>query len=155
MSATVQIYCQKDKVRKDGTSPIYFRLRHNSSDIKIATRKYVEAKLFDNGKGTVKKGGNNATKLNTWLSLEKAKLEKIILDIENDDRPLSLELIRREYEAGGSRSFIDFCREEIKNSKGILASSTLQENGYCINNLEKFAPGVTFDQVDYISFMKL
>ena len=139
MSATVQIYCQKDKVRKDGTSPIYFRLRLNSSDIKIATRKYVDAKLFDNSKGTVKKGGNNATKLNTWLSLKKAKLEKIILDIENDDRPLSLELSRREYEAGGSRSFIDFCREEIKNPQGNLVSSTLQENGYCINNLENEA----------------
>jgi site-specific recombinase XerD len=150
MSATVQIYCQKSKVRKDGTSPIYFRLRLNSKDIKISTRKYVEAKLFDNGNGTVKRGANNATRLNTWLSLEKGKLEKIILDIENDGRPLSLELIKREYEAGGSKSFIEFCREEIKASKSILASSTLRENGYCINNLETFAPGVTFDQIDYI-----
>ena len=131
-------------------SPIYYVVRMNSKEIKISSGKYIEAKYFDNPAGTVKKGANNSTKLNTWLGKEKGKLEDIILNIENDGRPLSLELIRREYEAGGSRSFIEFCREEIKNSKGILASSTLQENGYCINNLEKFAPGVTFDQIDYI-----
>ena len=150
MSAYVKIYCQKTKIRKDGTSPIYLVVKLNSKEAKISTRKYVDAKLFDNATGTVKKGASNSTRLNTRLTLEKGKLEKIILDIENDGRPLSLELIKREYEAGGSRSFIDFCREEIEVSKGILASSTLKENGYCINNLEKFAPGITFDQIDYM-----
>ena len=135
MSAYVKLYCQKSKIRKDGTSPIFYVVRMSSKEIKISSRKYIEAKYFDNPAGTVKKGANNSTKLNTWLGKEKGKLEDIILNIENDGRPLNLELIRREYEAGGSRSFIEFCREEIKASKGILASSTLQENGYCINNL--------------------
>jgi site-specific recombinase XerD len=149
MSAYVKIYCQKSKIRKDGTSPIYLIVKLRSKEAKISTRKYIEAKYFDNGSGVVKKGANNSTRLNTWLGAEKNKIEKIILDIENDGRPLSLELIKREYESGGGNDFISFCREEIENSKGVLASSTLKENGYCINNLESFAPGVTFDQIDY------
>lgn len=149
MSAYVKVFCHKHKIRKDGSSPIYFLLRMNGKEKRIAAGKYVDAKFFDNGSGVVKKGASNSIRLNTWLSQEKGKLEKIILDIENDGRPLSLDLIKREYEAGGSKSFIEFCREEIENAKGVLASSTLKENGYCINNLETFAPGVTFDQIDY------
>jgi site-specific recombinase XerD len=149
MSAYVKIFCHKHKVRSDGTSPVYYLVRMGGEEIRIAAKKYVIAKFFDNKAGVVKPGANNSIRLNTWLSSEKSKLEKIILDFENEGRPLSLELIKEEYLGGeDNKSFIQFCRDEIKNLKGIQASSTLQENGYC-NNLEKFAPGVTFAQIDY------
>lgn len=150
MSAYVRLYCTKRKIRKDGTSPIYFVVRLHGEEILISTKKYVEAKYFDNKEGRVKPGAGNSTKINARLNAEKSKLESLILDTEIEGRTLSLEQIKAEYLGGeDNKSFIQFCRDEIELLKGVQASSTLKENGYCINNLEKYAPGVTFAQIDY------
>ena len=86
-------YCKKSKKNKNGDAPIYFVLRINSIDKLISTGKNVHVDYFNNDKEKIMPGHQNSRSFNAYLNAEKYKLEKIILDLQNDEKLITHQTI--------------------------------------------------------------
>src|SRR5947207_2388098 len=94
---TTKLYQKKNKLRDDGTAPIYYVLAKGKKQKLISTKKYVEPKFFDNSTGLILRGANNSVKLNTFFRSQLTKLDSIIMDFINDDKEPTFESIERKF----------------------------------------------------------
>lgn len=148
MNIQVIPYCKKSKAKKNGEAPIYLVLRINSVDKLISTYKYIHCDFFSNEKEKVLPGHQNSIALNSYIINEKAKIEKIILELQNEKKLITHATVINKYKGENPDSFIRFAREELKLEVGIKAPPTIEQHTNSINNLEKYDPFVTISEID-------
>jgi hypothetical protein len=90
--AYVKLYCKKKKIKPDGTAPIYFALRLGKEKL-LYTGKNIKPDLFDNSGGGEIINKKLYSKLNTFLEVEKNKLNTIILDLQFKKESLTFDKI--------------------------------------------------------------
>ena len=61
-----------------------------------------------NPKYEVLKGAGNAQKLNFFIKREKLKIDQLILDLQNDEKEVTFEKVRKLYITDSSSDFIEF-----------------------------------------------
>ncbi|SDK34041.1 Site-specific recombinase XerD [Catalinimonas alkaloidigena] len=150
MSVTAKAYCKKSKVRSDGLAPIYLIFRQPPHPERLVnTRKYIEPKYFDNKSGTCKRGSNNSQKLNAFLTAEIARIDELVLDLQKRRQPVTIERVIQLYQQTHPDSFLAFCQEELNLMRGVLSDSTVEDYAYCLSNLEKYRPDLTFGELTY------
>lgn len=147
--AYVKLYCKKSKRRPNGQAPIYYALRIGSKEKLISSGKYVHPDAFDNAA----EQAINHKKLQIVLNREKEKIQKIILDLEEEGRPVTFEYIIQRYRLGEKDNFIQFCFTELENLKGSIAKRTYEDYEDCIKLLQIYRPEIRINEVTY-DFLK-
>jgi len=151
---TVKLYQKKNKLRADGTAPIYYVLAKGRNQKLISAKIFIEPDLFDNATGLVLKGAGNAGKLNSFLRSQMTQLDNIIIDLINKGQEVSFEKIEQVFNNDYSDDFIAFAFDELSNQKGLIAFKTYQGYQQCLNNLKKYRTKIAFNAINHSFLME-
>ena len=86
--ATIQATLRKKK-NNAGLYPISIRITKNRKSTYIYFGQYIDEKYWDSVKNKVKKNHPNSTRLNNLISVKLAEINKYLLDIESDIKPIT------------------------------------------------------------------
>lgn len=131
-------------------APIYLRITIDRKSNLIHLGKFVHPDFWDaESNNPVRKGAGNAQKLNHYIHQERNKIDRIILDLENDDKEISFEKIKKLYQSDGRLDFIEFCRNEIALRKGELSPRTLEDHNYILGKIEHYQAKIKISAIDF------
>lgn len=158
-TATVKNICQTEKKRKNGEAPLYYLIRIGCIRKKIATGHYIPPQFWDKKKELTKPGYGNSMKLNSILKKGKETLEGIIMDAQLNGQGVTHDYIISKFKKEAdinANGFTAFAQTEVNKEKGILSDSTIKMYEQAIRNLDKYAPGLTFQgiTVDFLERYK-
>ncbi len=149
MGVSCKLYQKKSRARPDGTAPVYLVLRIDGKERLIHTGRHLHTDHFDNVTGRVRRGADDAMRLNAWLQDKLRGLEKTVMDFRHDGRTLMHEVILAEYESDGGDGFVAFARRELDASKGTISRKYHGTTGYQLAKLDKYKPGLSFAQLTF------
>ena len=86
--ATIEAYMRKRK-NKAGLCPINIRITKDRKSSYIQTGQRIDPKFWDTVKRKVKKNHPNSTRLNNLIAFKLAEINKSLLDIEAETKPLT------------------------------------------------------------------
>src|SRR5690606_41663025 len=85
-----------------------------------------------------------------YLEKEKNKLNDIILQLQLQEVPLTFEKIIGLYQNKSSfNSFLTFAYAELEKEKPSIAAKTYADYKTSLNNLQDFAPDMSFEGINY------
>jgi len=82
--ATVSILLKKEKLKADGTAPIYFRVINNRKTTFVSSQIYIKPSEWDEDKIRVKVKNKNSERLNAFLTQKKGELEASLLSLKTE-----------------------------------------------------------------------
>ena len=82
-------------------------------------------------------------KLNVYLSAKLASIEKIILDLQHEGRAVTHAQVIQSYNTDGKLLFVDFCRQELEESRRAISEKHYKTTKYQIDKLAGYRPDLT------------
>ncbi|WP_209404734.1 site-specific integrase [Pseudozobellia sp. WGM2] len=119
--ATIQATLRRKK-NNAGLYPISIRITKNRKSTYMYTGQYVDEKYWDSVKNKVKKNHPNATRLNNLISAKLAEINKSLLDIESDTKPIARieeikNTIKNKHKNHSFYTFAEAYFEELEKNK--------------------------------------
>lgn len=144
-----KLYQKKSKAQPDSTAPVYLVLRIGGTERLIHTGKHLSVDHFDNATGRVRRGAEDAMRLNAYLQGKLSGLEKTIMDFEAQGRALTHEAIIAATESGGKGGFMEFAKSELLAAKRTTSAEYQRTTLSQLNKLDAYKPGLTFAAVTF------
>lgn len=137
MGTTYHFYMRKDKARANGECPIYLRITKNRKPRYVSTGVYILPKHWNKEKETIRKSHRNAKSLNSILTREQNKAEKVQdeLGVHGKDSAKAIQKRLKQQESGDFFELADSYQQELEDQKKLSALKTL---GVTLNKLEAF-----------------
>ena len=152
MNVSAKLYCKKGNRNKSGLSPVYILVRINNVDRMISTGKFVNPTLFDNAAGKTRKGQEDSMRLNAYLSDKLRRVERIILDLQEQGREVTHDRVIATFEmAGKENSFVEFCRRELRAEASEMSDKYYKDIAYILNKIEAYSPSLSFKDISFES----
>lgn len=174
MNTSIHFNIRTDRPKKDGSVPVvlYFTLNRNQR-LKISLGKYISLKhdakenainqpsenstnkellyCWDSQKERATRGTENWQQINIFLDSEKARANKIIMNYELMNKPLTLSLFKKAFsKPDGIKDFREYFVNEIKNRrKHLIAHDTYRAYMSAINKVCSFKPDLMLADIDY------
>ena len=155
---TVKAVLRKDKIRKDGTCPIYIVLQRNNTTQKLSLSEFIQEKNWDKN---IEQGiGKGFGILNTLIKKKKQNLEDFIRENKSLGKPLSKENIsnfwngKSETEIANELLFTKFYESFCKRHFLTIRESTQIHYITLGKKMKAFNPNLKMSEIDY-SFMVL
>jgi integrase len=139
----------KIKFGSSGQATLYLRITIDRVSKFISLGKFVHPDLWDKDSSKVLKGGNNSAKLNHFINQELNKIDRILLDLENQEKQVSFETVLKEYKATGKTDFTDFCRSEIELRKGELSPRTVSDHHSILRKVEAYQKPIKLHSINF------
>lgn len=151
---TVRAVLRTDKIRKNGTCPIYVVLQYNNVTQKFSTSEFIEEKYWDKDKEQgIGKGFGN---LNAVIKKKKQNLEDFIRESKSIGRPLSKTDISNFWngktETDNEILFSTFYESFCKRHFQTIRESTQIHYTTLGKKIDDFKPNLMVSEIDY-SFM--
>ena len=161
--ASIKIILWKHDKKKNDTFPLAIRLTQNRKTRYIFTGKYIFEKDWDTSTSKVKKSHPNSTRLNNFLLTKLKEANKILLDLETEDKSISSKELKKEITNPlSSKSFNELSRiylKELKDNKKYTRYGTDKAR---VNHFIEFAnsENINFREIDetflrkYMTFLR-
>ncbi len=174
MKAKVHFYIRTDRPIKDSSVQIYILLLINKKKrLKISTGKYVSLKkeyqnlaidkfnalkpikredlyYWDCSKERAIKGTDNWEKINEYLDDKKAQSNKVLLNFELMNVPISINAFKNAFiKPEGLKLFKEYFLKELKDRKHLIAPDTYRGHQATITKIDKYKPNLTLAEIDY------
>lgn len=151
---TVRAVLRTDKIRKNGTCPIYIVLQRNNVTQKLSLSEFIEEKYWDKDKEQgIGKGFGN---LNAVIKKKKQNLEDFIRESKSIGRPLSKIDISNFWngktETDNEILFSTFYESYCKRHFQTIRKSTQIHYTTLGKKIDDFKPNLMVSEIDY-SFM--
>lgn len=141
------VYNRKKMLNKRGTALVQIEAYLNQKKKYFSTKVYLRPEQWDERKRLVKCHPNSEA-LNWWLNECVARIEKIELDLWQQGKAISLDLIKEAIQKRENvRSFFAFYAHEA--SQGVLKESTRKNHLTTLALLKMFKPEVEFAEVTF------
>jgi site-specific recombinase XerD len=116
MSTSISFFLRNDR-KLSGNRPLYLRVIINRKVKNYSTGKSIDEKHWDTNKEMVKASYALNIEFNTWITRYRLKAEKAILDIENNNLPLTLETFHQQFTDQDSKGFFKTWVLEVINNR--------------------------------------
>ncbi|UMB55331.1 site-specific integrase [Lutibacter sp. A64] len=125
---------------KNNEADLFARITVNQKRANISLKRKVNIKSWDKSKSRLKGNSANARKENQYIEQVKAKLHKIHIDLVNQEKFITAQLIKSTYLGEGEnhktlQNLIDYHSNKIKN---VLAPGSIRNYGITENYISKF-----------------
>ncbi len=146
---TVKIECRENETNEEG-SPLYIRITINRSSRYIGLKKRVNPKYFDFRERKMKQGDKNKLKINNYIESELRKIEQIILDMYESNKPITFKEIKNRYLSGEHTDFIKFVEEAIIKEKQqkLFSEPTIKKHEGFIRRFKEVFKDIAINQVN-------
>lgn len=149
MAISFKIHPRKDYVKKDGTTALYLWVRLNRKLKKLQLPYYIDPERWDWNKSAYKGNSTYAYSLNSFITNELARANRISIDIVNSGKALTIQEFEKEYCDIDNSDYFDFVTKYIENNEGKLSYNYLKQFKSEISKLKKFRSKVSFQDIDY------
>jgi len=123
----------------------------NRNPQRISLNKFVPLDAWENTNGNfIKSNYPNAKELNLFLRAQLSKAEILIMDHERENKSLSFTQFKELFFDAKATSFIQFCSDELlrRLESGNYSKETIRSNRSKLAKLERFAPKLTYQELD-------
>jgi integrase/recombinase XerD len=152
--ATFSLILRLDKVKKNGTAPIYFLIINNRKKTKISSSIYINPKCWDNTKLKVKPNCENSVRINSFLNQKLVEIQNSIIDTNSKIKSTTTQQIRDNLYGKKSKDFFSYANEVTESylKKGLIG--TYDKNRSIMKKFKTFAKtNIDFEDitVEYIT----
>lgn len=148
MSATVKVQARKDYIKKDGTTPLCLILTIDRKVKRIPLNFAVEASKWDWVRHKPKGNYQNQLRLNKLIGDTIDKANSILLRMQENDTPITIEQFCHRFMTNSNNSFYAFAEEYIEQKKASFSSEYIKLLITEISKLKKFRSEISFRELD-------
>jgi site-specific recombinase XerD len=142
---------------KNNEAELFARITINQKRVNISLKRKINLDTWDKSKSRLKGNSENARKENLYIEQVKAKLQQIHLDLFNQDKLITAQLIKSTFLGEGEshktlNNLIEYHSNKIKNT---LAPGSIRNFGITESYISKFlqqkrkTTDVFLNQLDY------
>lgn len=158
---SIKVECREKEANEEG-APLYIRITINRSSRYISLKKRVNPKSFDFKERKMKQGDKNKLKINSYLESELKKIEQIILDLYESNKPITFNAIKESYLTGEKVSFIKFVEEAIIKEKQqkLFSERTIIKHELFLKRFKEVFKEININHIsvetlnDFLSYLK-
>lgn len=116
MSASIKVLLRKNKLKSDGTIPLYVRVTKNRKSKFISLGVSISEKDWDEKNQRIKKSYPNSALANTLIAKKRAEIEAEVLSIELNNKVLSSDSFN-DIKGKSKSDFFSFAEEYLDSLK--------------------------------------
>ncbi len=146
---SIRLFQRTDKLRDDGTAPIYYVLAKGRKRKYITSKRYLPPRYFDNSKGIVLRGSDSSIKLNAFFKRQMTRLDDIIINFINEGIDPTFEMIERKYLNENDSDFLTFAFAELEREKTLISHKTYIGYKDRLNHLKKYIDPIPFNSINH------
>lgn len=149
MASSVKVVFRREKMNAKGEAPLYLRIIKDRKPKYIALGITVHENLWDEENKRVKKGMQNAQRINNFITNKLAEAENQMIGLETKEKSVSSASIKANIIGKSSPDFFEYAATYFKLVKGKIAGSTWDKADGVINKMKEYAgaKSVTFEQL--------
>ncbi len=148
--ATIQATLRRKK-NKAGLYPLSIRITKDRKSTFIYIGQYIDENDWDPVKNKVKKNHPNSARLNNLISVKLAEINKSLLDIESDNKPVTrIEEIKRTiFNKHKGHSFYSFAENYFEELEKNMKYSRINSERPLLNRIKEYpkAKTLTFQDI--------
>ncbi|MGM9476404.1 tyrosine-type recombinase/integrase [Pedobacter sp. GSP4] len=155
MKNTYRLYpvMRKDKMRSDGSCPIYLFLRVGGTTVKIPTGKNVMPTEWNSKENTAKSNSTKGVALSGFLNKRISDFNTYMLTEEAMGKEITLQLAQKFFDTTDKYDFYQFWDSQIALWQGDKRYNTLKTYLTAYRILKTIAPKLSFGDLNY-SFLE-
>jgi len=145
------IFNRKNKLNAAGEAPIEIRAYEKRKRKFFSTKIFITPSQWNKRLNRINENHPYADALNSQISEQIGKLEKLQADHFHDNKPFTIDNVKKEIEKNiNNGSFVDFVKTEIINNQ-VLAPKTKMSHNNTLNKLLEFKNNADFffTEIDY------
>jgi len=136
-------------IKNNGEGTLYVSTKVKGKKVKFNTGVSVRPEDFDHEKQRVKSSHPEEEDLNLIVTATKARINDIYVRYRLQFEELTPEILVKEFKNAASRiDFHAFLQEAIKERRGEISPSTVNQHRAMASKLRRFSPKLTFSQLD-------
>ncbi len=154
MDAKALIFLRTDHTNKDGTQTIYLRIYIDNKKKDFSLKIKIKPKFWNDKEKKVSKKHDLSLHINLLLTKELQKAQKIIFEAQLNDRILTFNEFEKHFKGiVSNKLFVEFARNYYKENADNFADETLRTYKTDLDFLDNYKHGLTFKEVNSISFL--
>ena len=145
-----KVFLHEGYKKKDGTCAVYILVHIENKSLKFPTGITVDPLKFDHQKSRIKGASKDIKDKNLIIDKSLALINDIEVRYRLQQKELTADLLKREWINPSRRiDFYAFFDEAIKERKGDIADSTMNQHKSAIEKLKRFKPKLAFSEIDH------
>ncbi|RXP60300.1 site-specific integrase [Lutibacter sp. HS1-25] len=142
---------------KNNEAELFARVTVNQKRTNISLKRKINIDHWDKSKSRLKGNSENARKQNQFIEQIKAKLHKVHIDLYNQEKLITAQLIKATFlgEGENNKSLNELIKYHSEKAKGTFAIGTIRNYGITENYISKFlqqkrkTTDIYLNQLDY------
>ena len=140
----VLFYLKRDKVKKDGSVPLFCRITVDGKEIRFGMKRHISPKFWDVKAGKATGRSDEAAEINTLIDNTKSAIYKVYRELQERDNSVSAEKVRNAFLGidVGKNTLLTLFDEQNKKKKELigktLAASTYDKFRITRDHLAEF-----------------
>ncbi|OYU80451.1 MAG: hypothetical protein CFE23_09345 [Flavobacterium sp. BFFFF1] len=143
---TVKAILRKDKIRKDGTCPINFRVTINKKSLKISSGEFIKEVEWNNKAGLVK--GSKSSHLNSVLENEISRIKDFLREQRSIGTYLNLEIVKAFLKTNDRDDFYEYYDNFCELRFLEIEEGTQRHYNLTRKRLKEFKSKITFREIN-------
>jgi len=143
---TVKAILRTDKIRKDGTCPINFRVTISSVVLKLSSGQYSEESKWNSKDGFFK--GSKSSLENSLLDNEISRIKDFLREQRSINTNLDIELVKTFYSTKDSDDFFEYFDKFCEKKFDEIREGTQYHYKLLRNRLKEFKKEIKFSQIN-------
>ncbi|WP_321287820.1 phage integrase SAM-like domain-containing protein [uncultured Sunxiuqinia sp.] len=140
------VFNRKKKLLPNGKALLQVEAYLNGKKKYFSTKIYISPEQWDKRHRTIKDHPNQI-RLNKEIRDFVSRLEDAEMQQRQKGKQVSIEYLGEFVKGSLTSVFLDFCRQELKNSD--LKQTTQRDHETVFNYLKKFRPGALIEEINY------
>lgn len=149
MTYSIKTVLRPDKVKVDGTIPVYFSVRVGPTATRLPTGKSVELSNWNVKECCPKKNNRHNQLLAAYFNGKMSDWHTYMLQLETMGKPVTITVATAFFNSNSKVTFYSFFQDQINLWEQDKASNTLKSYKSTLNILKAFAPKINFGDLTY------
>jgi len=153
--ATVKIILRQDKIKKDGTHPIYLRITKDRKSKYVALGYSINASDWDEEMRVVKSSHSSAQYLNNLIAHKIASANDVALELEIKDNSIGSAKIKEKLTGKTTEDFFKYADKYLSSLEKVGNFGTYKKQKSIIAKIREYQgnKSLTFSEITY-TFLK-
>lgn len=149
LTYSIKSVLRPDKIKEDGTVPIYYSLRVGPVTSRIPSGKSIPLKDWNKAEACPKKNTQFNQLLASYLSKKISDWQLYMLTEENLGKPVTLTMAKAYFDNGGKLTFFDFWNKQLELWQNSKRENTLKSYRSALKMLKAFNGKLSFGDLTY------
>lgn len=149
LSYNLKLVLRTDKVKADGTIPLYWSVRYTTGTNRLPTGKSIDIKDWDVKNNRLKNNSKENQLMNAFFDKQKSEFNSFMLEALTMGKPMSLTIACNFFRGEGKETFYTFFEQQIRLWEVNKEHNTIKSYRSTLNVLKEFRSKLDFGELTY------